>query len=740
MPPTILKIAVPIPLKQLFDFSAPELGATKQYQEGCRVAIPFGPRRLVGVIVAISDKTELPANKLKSILRLLDQKPLLSTEIMALAKWASSYYHHPIGEVFQQILPILYRNPQYQIDLTVHYWSVTSLGAHLPLEKLARAKKQQQLLQILQQHPQGLTLEEIKQLANSGSVSSIIKRLEVLAYIIKTSKQNTTSLASSTNIEQQLILNDEQQVALDKLLNNYNQFYPCLLDGVTGSGKTEVYLQWMSFLLNQNKQILVLVPEINLTPQLASRFAQRFNTSIVILHSSVSKKQRLTNWLNAGTAQAQIVIGTRSAIFTPMPNLGAIILDEEHDLSFKQQDGFRYNARDLAIYRANVLKIPVLLGSATPSLESLANVKLKKYHYLSLTKRAANSHKNKFTLLDVRNKLIEQGICHELKALMEIELEKNNQVLLFQNRRGYSPALFCHHCGWVARCASCDANLTLHLSENHLLCHHCESKSPIPQHCLSCDSSQVDIMGAGTQRIEETMLELFPGVEVLRIDRDSTRRKGSFEQIIKRINNGNKQILVGTQMLSKGHHFPNVTLVVILDVDQGLFSTDFRALEKMAQSIVQVAGRAGRAEKPGHVILQTHQPDHPFFASLLEQGYGVFAQNTLNERKAMDLPPYQYMALLRSEAKDKLYNLNFLAKLIELAQLSPVMQELIQHIQLLGPIPSPMERRGGVYRAQILIQSARRQALQQFLSFWLNGFPKDNKIKWNIDIDPLEMG
>jgi primosomal protein N' (replication factor Y) len=322
-------------------------------------------------------------------------------------------------------------------------------------------------------------------------------------------------------------------------------------------------------------------------------------------------------------------------------------------------------------------------------------------------------------------------------------------VLLFQNRRGYSPTLFCHHCGWVARCASCDSNLTLHnsASSNYMLCHHCESKSPIPKHCLSCDSKQVDIMGAGTQRIEETMTSLFPDIEVLRIDRDSTRRKGSFEQLIDKINAGEKQILVGTQMLSKGHHFPNVTLVVILDVDQGLFSSDFRALEKMAQSIIQVAGRAGRAEKPGHVILQTHQPEHPFFSTLLEQGYSIFASNTLQERKAMGLPPYQHMALFRSEAKDQQYNHNFLNHCIQLAH-SPSLQDTMQQksaenlldfIQLLGPVPSPMERRSGYYRAQILIQSTHRQVLQLFLKLWLPLIPKEQKIKWTIDIDPLEM-
>ncbi len=743
MPPIILKVAVPVPIDQLFDFltAEPELELEQQqrYKEGSRVAIPFGSRTLVGVIFSISDTTDLSIKKLKSIHQLLDNQPLISQEIMHLAQWASSYYHFPIGEIFQQILPVLYRNPQYKIDLTTYYWTVTTLGKHLPLDTLNNAKKQRQLLQLLQKNPQGLTNNEIKSVLEN-SFTSITKRLEALAYIKKTTKRNEIENNTTTNRDQQLTLNDEQKIAVDGLIKNSTCFYPCLLDGVKGSGKTEVYLQFISHLLDKNKQILVLVPEINLTPQLASRFAKRFNTSIVILHSSVSKKQRLSNWLKAGTADASIIIGTRSAIFTPMPNLGAIILDEEHDLSFKQQDGFRYNARDLAIYRANSLKIPVLLGSATPSLESLANVNSKKYYYYRLTKRAANAHSNKFTLLDVRNKLIEQGISHELKNLMAQELEKNNQILLFQNRRGYSPTLFCHHCGWVARCVCCDANLTVHFSENHLLCHHCNSHSPIPKNCLSCDSTQVDIMGAGTQRIEETMLKLFPGIEVLRIDRDSTRRKGSFEKIIEKINEGNKQILVGTQMLSKGHHFPNVTLVVILDVDQGLFSTDFRALEKMAQSIVQVAGRAGRAEKPGHVILQTHQPDHPFFAQLLAHGYANFAQDELQQRKSIGLPPYQYMALIRSEAQDKQYNQNFLTQMIQLAHSAPSTQVFIKHIQLLGPIPSPMERRAGFYRAQLLVQSSQRQVLQQFISYWLRLFPKDRKIKWSIDIDPQEMG
>jgi primosomal protein N' (replication factor Y) len=740
----ILKIAVPVPINQLFDFLANPSIADDAYKIGSRVSIPFGPRTLVGVIFEISSHSDLPLTKLKSIKQILDKTPLLSEDIMRLIKWSCSYYHHPIGDIIQQVLPVLYRNPQYILSINNKYWKTTLLGSKLPLEKLAKAKRQYSLLQLLQQHPQGLSADEISQHQASGW-QSVIKRLEALAYVNFSDKEfeknnDTDDLkAHHLKLGQELKLNDEQQVAVDTLLENTHKFYPCLLDGITGSGKTEVYLQFISFLLNNNCQVLILVPEINLPPQLFSRFAKRFTSKIVILGSSLSNKQRLINWLSAQTGEAKIVIGTRSAIFTPMPQLGAIILDEEHDISFKQQDGFRYNARDLAVFRANFLNIPVLLGSATPSLESLANVEGKKYHCLTLRQRAANSHINKFTLLDVRNKLIEQGISHELKAVMAEELAKNNQVLLFQNRRGYSPTLFCHHCGWVARCASCDANLTLHYNDNYMLCHHCESKSPIPQHCLSCDSKQVDIMGAGTQRIEETMQKLFPDVEILRIDRDSTRRKGSFEAIIDKINQGEKQILVGTQMLSKGHHFPNVTLVVILDVDQGLFSSDFRALEKMAQSIIQVAGRAGRAEKPGQVILQTHQPEHPFFATLLGNGYSTFAKNTLVERKNNTLPPYHYMALLRSECKDQLYNQNFLSNCIQLAH-SEQTQKLLEFIQLLGPIPSPMERRGGLYRAQILIQSAHRKALQQFLQQWLYLLPRDKKIKWTIDIDPMDMG
>jgi primosomal protein N' (replication factor Y) (superfamily II helicase) len=748
MPDIILKIAVPVPLNQVFDFLPHPSVPQSKYQIGCRVAIPFGPRRCVGIITEITNHSDLALSKLKSISKLLDNKALLSEEIIALVKWSSNYYHYPIGEVFQQVLPVLYRKPEYNLELNESCWRVTRAGSEIPLQLLSKAKRQQKLLQLLQQNPQGLMTDEINQLQEKGW-QAVIKRLESLAYVSKVKLANKKlhsekgTVNNHTNKNRELKLNDEQAAALGTLKNNNDRFYPCLLDGVTGSGKTEVYLQFISLLLEKNKQVLVLVPEINLTPQLSSRFEQRFNTTIVILHSSISKKQRLTNWLKAGSGQANIVIGTRSAIFTPMPHLGAIILDEEHDLSFKQQDGFRYNARDLAIFRAKLLDIPVLLGSATPSLESLSNVSDEKYHYLRLKKRAANAHSNKFTLLDVRNKLIEQGISHELKSVMQDELEKNNQILLFQNRRGYSPTLFCHHCGWVARCPSCDSNLTLHSSDNYMLCHHCENKSPIPQHCLSCDSSQVDIMGAGTQRIEETMHNLFPDIEVLRIDRDSTRLKGSFEKIIEKINQGEKQILVGTQMLSKGHHFPNVTLVVILDVDQGLFSCDFRALEKMAQSIVQVAGRAGRAEKPGHVVLQTHQPEHPFFSTLLHEGYSVFASNTLTERKAMGLPPYHYMALLRSEAKDQQHNQIFLNQCMQLAQSLPIQQQgqqdILDFIQLLGPVPSPMERRGGFYRSQILIQSAHRKILQQFLEQWLAVLPKDRRIKWTIDIDPLDM-
>ncbi len=763
-----LEVSVAVPLRRAFDFLPHPSKEMTTTHIGCRLLVPFGNSKRVGILLAIKNTTDVEPVKLKPIVEILDKKPLLSKEILKLALWSADYYHHPIGEVFNTILPSLLRQENTRLTTKLDYWQLTELGQSVDLSSLLRAKRQYQLMQRFLQlssdnkaclNETRLSKEVLQQTEKKGWLA-VVKKLQQLNYLshIQIEKNWLSADIEDNQIEnnpasnnvKQLILNEQQQQVVTKLKKQIGTFYPCLLFGITGSGKTEVYLQFIQTLLEQEKQVLILVPEINLTPQLFERFQRRFQVSMITLHSSMSDKERVINWAKAINNQAKIVIGTRSAIFTPMSNLGAIILDEEHDASFKQQEGFRYHARDVAMIRAFNLKIPILLGTATPSLESLYNVKENKYHCYQLTQRAANANSPKITLLDVRNKQIEHGISYELKQQISDELSKSNQVIIFQNRRGFSPITHCHQCGWVARCASCDANLTTHLKGNYMLCHHCESKVAIPSYCPSCHSQQIEQLGAGTERIENSLLQLFPETEIFRIDKDTTKGKDRFVQIIEQVKNGKQQILVGTQMLSKGHHFPNVTLVVILDVDQGLYSTDFRALEKTAQLIVQVAGRAGRAEKQGKVVLQTHQPEHPFYRSLLSQGYAKYANDALQERQQMGLPPYFYYALIRCDAKTEQQANGFLRQSVKIAHQiiqQAHLQQNYANIQLVGPVPAPMQRKQGRFRSQLLVQCPQRKVLQHFLQHWLifleqqspQYYAKTTTIKWSVDVDPQDM-
>ena len=749
----ILKIAVPLPLPELFDFLPAKDTPAEAYQPGCRVCVPFGGRKLIGVIHSLAESSELATHKLKPVLGLLDQKPLLNLEIQSLANWACQYYHHPLGEVYQHILPKMLRSIQIKQTQTqtITYYSIpatTKSEQITQAQGLARATRQQQAYQVLCQLTTAQKkiskedlLAQLRAQNNSVDWRRIIQQLcnknLVTAYQQTRPTTADNSLAENYLAQAHLPLNPEQRQTLNALRQLTNTFAPVLLYGITGSGKTEVYLQFIDQVLKQGKQVLVLVPEINLTPQLIARFQRRFNTVMVLLHSAVSQRQRLQNWLDAQQGRARIVIGTRSAVFTPMPHLGAIIVDEEHDPSFKQQEGFRYHARDVAIMRANKLQIPVLCGSATPSMESFANAFAGRYHFYQLTQRAQNSHKTPITVLDVRNRQIDHGISHELKDLISTHLQQQNQVLIFQNRRGFAPVLYCHHCGWIARCSQCDANLTLHLQENRMICHHCEQQQSVPQVCLACNSTQIAPLGAGTQRIESTLRKIFPDTEIFRIDRDATRRKGSFEQLLQYIQNGQSQILVGTQMIAKGHHFPNVTLVVILDIDQGLFSIDFRAPERMAQLIIQVAGRAGRADKPGQVIIQTQQPEHPFFTTLLANTYPDFARELLTQRKQNQLPPYGFQALLRASAGNSENVQKFLDYGVRVYQQLP---ESLRQVDVQGPFCAPMPRKLGEYHYQLLFQAGSRHLLQNFLRHWLAVFSRQNplrhKVKWSVDIDP----
>jgi len=508
-----------------------------------------------------------------------------------------------------------------------------------------------------------------------------------------------------------------------------------LLDGVTGSGKTEVYLQACADTLARGDAVLVLCPEIGLTPQLLARFEQRFDVPIAALHSGLTDTQRAHAWQLAATGAARIVIGTRSAVFTPIPDLKLIIVDEEHDASYKQQDGgFRYSARDLALVRGQLLKVPVILGSATPSLESLRNVQLGRFTSLQLPERAGSAVPPHLALIDMRAQAVHKGFAAQTLAAMRAHLERGSQVLLFLNRRGYAPTLLCHGCGWIAPCASCDARMTVHLKRGRLNCHHCGADSALPERCPRC-GHEVHPLGAGTERVEETLAELFPDLAVERFDRDVLRASGELLSAIERVHAGTARILVGTQMLTKGHHFPDVTLVVVLNADQSLFATDFRAAERLAQTIVQVAGRAGRADRQGEVLIQSQFPQNPLLKTLLDEGYAGFAASALAEREAAQWPPFARMALLRASDINASGAMQFLERARSV--LAPPAGVVLQ-----PPVPATMARRAERHHAQLLVESPQRVLLQGFLGDWvprLAELTTARTLRWALDVDPLDV-
>jgi primosomal protein N' (replication factor Y) len=608
----ILRIALPTPLRRLFDYLPPQGFDSNTLKAGVRVSVSFGARSLVGVLVAIVDESAVPVEKLKRATEILDADPILNSDIYQLCEWAAGYYHYSLGEVMTSALPAVLRKG-----------------------KPATCKKK----------------------------------------IAPVTEQRDTVLT----------LNGEQAVALQAITASKDNFNVFLLDGVTGSGKTEVYLHAIEAMLQAGKQSLVLVPEISLTPQTIARFRARFPVPIAALHSSLSDGERMAAWLAARSGEARIVIGTRSAIFTPFADLGLLIVDEEHDLSFKQQDRFRYHARDMAVMRASQNNIPVVLGSATPSLESLLNAKRGRYQLLKLPVRAGGASLPTFNILDIRRQKLQEGLSPTLLQAMREQLSAGNQVMLFLNRRGFAPVLFCGECGWIAGCKRCDARMVYHRSPAEMRCHHCDTRRPIPKTCESCHSQQVEPVGLGTQRVEEILHAEFPSMPVIRVDRDTTRNKDDLHELLAQINQQQPSILLGTQMLAKGHHFPQVTLVGIIDADSGLFSADFRAAEQMGQLLMQVSGRAGRAEKPGVVMIQTRCPDHPHLQKLIYEGYAAFAESLMSEREQFLLPPYSYSAVFRAEAYANKTASDFLDKIKAMSQ--------NKIVSVFGPVPAVMSKK-----------------------------------------------
>jgi primosomal protein N' (replication factor Y) len=725
-----LAVAIDTPLRQVFDYRAPE-GTT--VGAGFRVWVPFGRRRVVGVVVVGIDQTEVPANKLRAAFEVIDAEATFDSDLLALLTWAAEYYRHPVGEVLTSAMPVLLRNGAPLREETF-LWRLTDLGREQALAKLpARSIRLRAIAEYLTTHAQAPTSEV---LSATESPSSALKNLEARGFVEQFAREKAGTVAPVSIVREGPPLNEAQQAAVERIQNTLGTFVSHLLYGVTGSGKTEVYLHVIEAVLARGQQVLVLVPEIALTPQLISRFRGRFDAPLAVLHSGLNDTERLAAWREAREGTARIIIGTRSAIFTPLPRPGLIIIDEEHDASFKQQDGFRYSARDLSLVRAQRLGIPIVLGSATPSLETLARARKQPETLSHLPQRAGSARPPQLALVDLRKCGATQGIATPTVTTIRRHLDAGGQVMLFINRRGYAPVLFCPNCGWSAHCRRCDAHLTVHARGRDLICHHCGSQQAMPPGCPNC-FADVKPVGQGTERIEEALQQLFPGAPMARIDRDSMRRKGELEETLARVNRGEIRILVGTQMLTKGHDFPQVTLVVVLNADQGLFSTDFRASERLAQTIVQVAGRAGRADRPGEVLIQTEYPEHPLLTLLLTGGYAVFADGALTEREQSGWPPFARIALLRAEAADQDAPLKFLQDARDLAVDFPV-----RGLELLGPAPAPMERRAGRFRAQLMLRAPSHSPMQKFLSGWLPilaMLPDARRVRWSIDVDAAEL-
>ena len=724
-----VSVALPVPLYSCFDYSlAASVGqdlSTPKILPGQRVRVPFGRRELIGVVMG-PPVAPSGSRKLRPLTEVIDEAPLLPVELLDLCRWAAEYYQHPIGEVLLNAMPSALRQGRLVEISQPSLFRITAAG-RAALETLsARARAQRGLLEALLRHP---LAREAMATVTAAVLRAAVEKAWVASFRSEPGAEPAVAEIPPT-------LTGEQAAALDSLRPPADgQFDVTLLEGVTGSGKTELYLRRAAETIAEGKQVLVLAPEIGLTPQLAERFAARFGSRVERYHSAMVDSERVQVWLRARAGLAPVVVGTRSAAFLPFRDLGLVIIDEEHDGSYKQQDGLRYSARDLLVVRARKLGIPVILGSATPALETLHNVRTGRYRHAQLTRRIHSAAPPTIRQLDVRSRPLSHGISPPLFDAIGRHLKDGGQALVFINRRGYAPVLLCHDCGWQAPCKHCDARLTLHRSRGRLICHHCGAQQAVPVKCAQCDSRALMPVGEGTERVESGLRAAFPDHRVERFDSDRMRKRGELERLLAEIRSGAIHILVGTQMLAKGHDFAGLSLVGILDIDSALYGADFRALERMAQLVTQVSGRAGRAEKPGEVYLQTHEPHNPMLRKLLESGYRAFCEALLEQRRESGLPPFSHLAVLRAEAADAAQPLRFLT---EARKQLPDSSQLA----VMGPVPAPMEKLAGRYRAQILLQSGSRAALQKALAAWvpeLDALATSRKVRWSVDVDPVDL-
>ena len=721
-----------MPLRRHYDYVIGENFGQVEFLPGTRVSVPFGRRKdQVGMVLGVVDQSPLQPDQLKSVSKVIDYEPLFSPRHFELLCWAADYYHYPVGEVLFSTLPGLLRKGKSVERGYDEIFRVSAEGRKTDPGNNAPA--QIALLRILRTCPGGLTRQELR--TKQTQYAKPLKALLEKGLVRRLMAGVAGPVAAETE-DRGFALNQRQIQAINSITAKTDAHHTHVLQGITGSGKTEVYIEAVRRVVEQNRQALILVPEIGLTTQFIDRLKRRLPVDIRVQHSALNETERLRNWLAARNGEAAVIIGTRSAVWTPLKSPGIYVVDEEHDPSYKQESGFRYSAKDIAIVRGKLDNVPVVLGSATPSLETLKNIRSRKYGEQHLPTRASGAKSPETRFINLRNEPVSGAVSKTLLDEIAITLEKNNQVLLFLNRRGYAPVILCHSCGWYAECGHCSVKMTYHKDKNRLICHHCDARRVLPARCPNCDEAELIEVGHGTQRLDQTLTEHFPDARILRIDRDSTRRKGSMERMIKEITTGKADILIGTQMLAKGHHFPRLTLVGIIDADAGLLSTDFRASERLAQLIVQVSGRAGREDRPGVVFIQTHFPEHPLLQTLVAQGYDQFAGLLLAERKKAQLPPYSYLALLGAEAAGREAAEKFLH------EARNRLKQYSADLRIFGPVNAPIEKRRGRYRNQLLIQSANRNVLRKAMAQWcrlLESIPGANRTRWSLDIDPQDM-
>ncbi len=722
----LVNLVLDLPLDREFTYSC-----ETQLTLGQRVLVEFINKQVVGFVWRSITELELDCSidKIKPVINIYPE--VIPSDVLQLIKFTAKYYHYPIGQVFFTAVPSLLRKPIF-IHLDTEKYIKLIRRDHEVFKK-RMGLKQQELYSKLQDSI--LSYTQIKEILGITYKKLIEKWLSI--GVIGYCEGNISTLIPK--ISNKLPLNTEQCDVVNQISQNLAKFSPAVLYGITGSGKTEVYLELIENVILLGKQVLVLVPEINLTPQLLDRFKRRFNNMPMhILTSNVSEKERVTGYIEASLHTKQIIIGTRMAVFTPFKNLGLIIVDEEHDSSFKQNEGLRYNARDLAVYRANYFNIPIILGSATPSLETLYNFKLKRFALYKLTGRAvAGAVLPEIKLLDLNTIPANNGLTDNVVKAIQSRFINKELSLIYINRRGYAPVISCYECGWVSSCKNCSSNMVYHNKEARLKCHHCGLSYKLPSVCPKCGSKYIQAIGQGTQKIEETLAQIFPEARVLRIDQDTTNSKLAWDNLYAKVHNNEVDILIGTQMLTKGHDFHNLTLVVGLNLDSGLYSYDFRATEFLFTQLMQVSGRAGRGLKKGEVLLQTHYPRHELYQYLIKHDFAGFANFLLKERKGLTLPPYTFYVLIRASSNSLDTTMAFLTQVHELLIKNSDNSTIIYH-----PVASVMQRLKNKERGQILLSNNKRKELHDYLAMVLPLIEKlkhKSDILWHVDIDPTDM-